>query len=65
MVDIRVRPDQASDGEFGDDGDDDGCECSRVMILGIHVTLGTILIRSIVDDCAATKRIHDPKTDER
>jgi len=39
MVDIRVRPDQASDGEFGDDGDDDGCECSRVMILGIHVIL--------------------------
>jgi len=38
---------------------------ARGRFLGFHVTLGTILIRSIVDDRAATRRIRDPKTDER
>ena len=64
MVDLRVRPDQASDGDSDDDGDDDGCGCSR-EISRFTRDSRCPWFRSIVLECVATRRFYDLKTDER
>jgi len=63
MVDLRVRPDQASDGDSDDHGDDHGCGCLR-EISRFARDSRCPSIRSIVRECVATRRLRDPKTDE-
>ena len=64
MVDLRVRPDQASDGDSNDDGDDDGCGCSREVS---RFSRGSRCpsSRSIDRERVATRRVYDLKTDGR
>ena len=63
MVDLRVRPDQASDGDYDDDGDNDGCGCSR-EISRFARDSRYLWSRSIVRECVATRQFYDLKTDE-
>ena len=63
MVNLRVRPDQASDGDSDDHGDDHGCGCSR-EISRFARDSRCPSIRSIVRECVATRRFYDLKTEE-
>ena len=63
MVNLRVRPDQASDGDSDDHGDDHGCGCSREISLFARDSRCPS-IRSIVRECVATRRFYDLKTEE-
>lgn len=63
MVHLRVRPDQASDGDSDDHGDDHGCGCSR-EISRFARDSRCPSIRSFVRECVATRRFYDLKTDE-
>jgi len=62
-VNLRVRPDQASDGDSDDHGDDHGCGCSREISRFAHDSR-CLWSRSIVRECVATRRFYDLKTEE-
>jgi len=63
MVNLRVRPDQASDGDSDDHGDDHGCGCSR-EISRFARDSRYLWSRSIVRECVATRQFYDLKTEE-